>query len=198
MTAKNSIALKDALAAARRCTLCESDLPLGANPVLRATDTAKLLIIGQAPGTRVHASGVPWDDPSGERLRAWLGISDAQFYDEQQVAIVPMGFCYPGRGKSGDLPPDPRCAPRWHQEILGALGQVKMTLLVGQYAQRYYLPETRSQTLTARVREWSQYSPQIWPLPHPSPRNNIWLARNTWFEEELLPQLQDRVRDVLA
>jgi uracil-DNA glycosylase len=145
----------------------------------------------------VHASGIPWDDPSGVRLRQWLDIGEANFYDVSQIAIVPMGFCYPGRGKSGDLPPAPACAPLWHERILEQLPHVGLTLLVGSYAQNHYLGRSR-ETLTQRVQRWQEFAPDYLPLPHPSPRNALWLKRNSWFEEQVVPQLQKRVRDLLS
>jgi uracil-DNA glycosylase len=165
--------------------------------VLRASNSARLLIVGQAPGTRVHASGVPWDDPSGERLRQWMWMAPQQFYDESQVAIVPMGFCYPGRGKSGDLPPPPACAPLWHARLLKHMPQVELVLLVGSYAQHHYLGRS-AETLTERVRRWSDFGPQYFPLPHPSPRNTLWLRRNPWFEQEVLPALRERLSQLWA
>lgn len=188
--------LEDLLVDIRRCQLCAERLALGPRPVLQASSSARLLIVGQAPGSRVHASGIPWDDPSGERLRDWLGMDKATFYDASRVAIVPMGFCYPGRGKSGDLPPDPACAPQWHSELMGWLRQIELTLLIGNYAQRYYLNSTRN--LTETVRHWRDYAPQYLPLPHPSPRNNIWLRRNPWFEVEVLPELRRRVLEAFS
>lgn len=179
----------------RQCRLCEPQLPLGARPIIRGSAESKLLIIGQAPGTRVHASGIPWDDPSGDRLRAWLQMDKANFYDENKIAIMPMGFCYPGKGSSGDLPPRTECAPLWHQQILTEMPAIKLILLIGQYAQNYYLPE-KKQTLTARVKNWQQYLPEFIVLPHPSPRNNIWLRKNPWFEQELLPEMQQRVSEL--
>jgi uracil-DNA glycosylase len=181
------IPLNDLLKEIRGCQLCE--LPLGPNPVVRASTTASLLIIGQAPGTRVHASGVPWDDPSGDRLRGWLQMDAAQFYDTAQIAIVPMAFCYPGKGTSGDLPPPPVCSQTWHEQLLGHMPRVTTTLLVGTYAQQYYLGKSRL-NLTQRVQKWREYAPDCWPLPHPSPRNQFWLRRNPWFEEEVVPALR--------
>ena len=189
--------LPELLKAIRACRLCESQLPLGPNPVLRASSTAKLLIVGQAPGTRVHASGIPWNDASGIRLRHWLGIERERFYDEQQVAIVPMGFCYPGAGKSGDLPPRPECAATWHERLLPLLEGRRLTLLVGRYAQAWFLRERQQRTLTDTVRAWADYLPEYLPLPHPSPRNQLWLKANPWFEEELVPQLRQRVVEAL-
>lgn len=190
------IALEDLLGQVRACRHCEPALPLGANPVLRASATARLLIVGQAPGTRVHASGVPWDDPSGDRLRGWLDLAPAAFYDESRIAIVPMGFCYPGKGKSGDLPPSPECAPLWHERILEHMPDVELVLLVGSYAQQHYLGKSR-ETLTERVRRWRDFGPRFLPLPHPSPRNTLWLRRNDWFEATVVPELRRRVADLL-
>ena len=195
-TAKE-IALKELLAEVRACRHCEADLPLGANPVLRASATARLLIVGQAPGTKVHASGVPWNDPSGDRLRDWLDIDRDTFYDESRIAIVPMGFCYPGKGKSGDLPPRPECAPLWHERLLAHMPRVELVLLVGSYAQQHYLGASR-ETLTERVRRWRDFAPRYLPLPHPSPRNTLWLRRNDWFEEAVVPELRQRVADLFA
>ena len=195
-TAKE-IALTELLAEVRACRHCEADLPLGANPVLRASATARLLIVGQAPGTKVHASGVPWNDPSGDRLRDWLDIDRDTFYDESRIAIVPMGFCYPGKGKSGDLPPRPECAPLWHERLLAHMPRVELVLLVGSYAQQHYLGASR-ETLTERVRRWRDFAPRYLPLPHPSPRNTLWLRRNDWFEETVVPELRQRVADLFA
>jgi uracil-DNA glycosylase len=177
----------------RRCTHCAPFLPLGPRPVLRAASSARVLIIGQAPGTRVHASGIPRDDPSGERLRSWLQMDREQFYDTDRVAIMPMGFCYPGKGRSGDLPPRPECAPRWHEAILRLLPDLALVLLVGSHAQRYYLPED-ARTLTERVRDWASCPAPYFPLVHPSPRNQLWLSRNRWFELEVIPALRSRLQ----
>jgi uracil-DNA glycosylase len=159
---------------------------------------ARLLIVGQAPGTRVHASGIPWDDASGDRLRSWLGLARAAFYDERSVAILPIGLCYPGRGASGDLPPRRECAPRWHPAFLEHLPRVELVLLVGAYAQARYLGERRRETLTATVRAWRDYGPRHVPLPHPSPRNTGWLRQNAWFEDDVLPELRERVARLLS
>lgn len=198
---RNALALRDLLAEVRACRLCEDELPLGPNPVLRASVTARVLIVGQAPGTRVHATSVPWNDPSGDRLRAWLGLDRERFYDQSRIAIVPMGFCYPGKGKSGDLPPAGRCAPTWHEPLLARMPAVELVLLVGAYAQQYYLPPGEQgghrETLTERVRRWRDFAPRFLPLPHPSPRNTLWLRRNAWFEEQVVPALRQRVADVL-
>jgi uracil-DNA glycosylase len=177
----------------RACRVCEVHLPLGCRPVLRARASARLLIVGQAPGTKVHASGVPWDDASGRRLRDWLGVDSTFFYDERRVAIVPMGLCYPGRGRSGDLPPRPECAPLWHPRLRAALPNIELTLLIGQYAQAYYLKERRRKTLTETVRDWQAHLPAQLPLPHPSPRNTLWLTKNPWFEQDVVPALRQRI-----
>lgn len=194
--APTDIPLHDLLAEVRACQYC-LDLPLGPRPVVRAESSATIMVIGQAPGTRVHASGIPWDDPSGDRLRSWMGLSREQFYDASHIAIMPMGFCYPGRGKSGDLPPRRECAPLWHQAILEQLPQIRLTLLIGQYAQGYYLNDGYG-SLTERVSHWRDYLPALLPLVHPSPRNRRWLANNPWFEEELVPALRLEVARSLA
>ncbi|MEE2874400.1 MAG: uracil-DNA glycosylase family protein [Candidatus Latescibacterota bacterium] len=180
-----------------RCTVCAKDLPLGPRPVFRVSPTARILVIGQAPGRLVHASGVPWDDPSGKRLRQWMQLEDGVFYDSVQVGIMPMGFCYPGTGKSGDLPPRPECAPLWHEVLLAKMPAIELTLLIGQYAQNYYLQDRCKKTLTETVQTWREYAPTHLPLPHPSPRNNLWLKRNPWFEREVVPHLQDRIHSIL-
>ncbi len=189
------------LAEVRRCRHCEAMLPLGPNPVLRASTTARLMIVGQAPGTRVHATGIPWNDPSGDRLRQWLQMDRDAFYDESRIAIVPMAFCYPGRGRSGDLPPPPDCAPLWHDRLLAAMPDMELLLLVGSYAQNHYLRSAASwrpgETLARRVQRWQEFGPRFFPLPHPSPRNKLWLQRNPWFEQEVVPALRRRVGEVL-
>ena len=182
----------------RACRLCESQLPLGANPVLRANRHARLLIVGQAPGTRVHESGIPWNDSSGIRLRHWMGVDREHFYNERRIAIVPMGFCYPGTGKAGDLPPRPECSATWHGRLLPLLENVRLTLLIGHYAQAYFLKQERAKTLTETVRQWRRYLPRYLPLPHPSPRNMLWIRKNPWFEEEVIPVLRETVAEVLA
>ena len=178
----------------RACTLCEAYLPLGPRPVLRASDTARVLIVGQAPGTKVHATGIPWNDASGQRLRGWLDMTPEDFYDESRIAIVPMGFCYPGRQGSGDAPPRPECRATWHPRLLPQLKQVRLTLLFGQYAHAYFLGDRRKATLTDTVRAWRDYGPALLPMPHPSPRNVGWFKANPWFEAEVVPALRERVR----
>jgi uracil-DNA glycosylase len=177
------------------CTACAAHLPLGPRPVVQASDSrAKILIVGQAPGTKVHASGIPWDDASGLRLRDWLGVTAQQFYDPSLFAIVPMGLCYPGRGKGGDNPPRPECAPLWHDRLRAILPDIRLTLLIGAYAQAHYLGNRRKATLGETVRAWRDYIDNGYlPLVHPSPRNHIWLKRNPWFEAEIVPYLREHV-----
>jgi uracil-DNA glycosylase len=179
------------------CTLCTEHLPLGSRPVLQLHPDARILVAGQAPGRKVHESGLPFTDASGDRLREWMGVSKDIFYDPKQIAILPMGFCYPGTGKSGDLPPRPECAEKWRIQLLGFLPNIKLTLVIGQYAQAYHLHRQQS-SLTETVQAWRSYAPNLVPLPHPSPRNNIWLSRNPWFELELLPMLRQLVSAALA
>ncbi len=180
----------------RECTICADVLPLGPRPVFQVHPQARILIVGQAPGRRVHETGIPFNDPSGDRLRQWTGLTREQFYDERQVALLPMGFCYPGTGKSGDLPPRPECAATWREKLLSTLPHLQLTLVIGQYAHAWHLPEAKG-NLTDTVRQWRQYWPQVIPLPHPSPRNNLWLRRNPWMEQELIPALQKRVAEIL-
>ena len=182
---------------ARACTLCAAHLPLGPRPVLRAAPSARLMIVGQAPGTRVHETGIPFNDPSGDTLRAWLGVDRETFYDATRIAIVPTGLCYPGKGPSGDAPPRPECAPLWHPPIRAALPRLQLTLLVGVYAQAYYLGAAREKTVAATVRRWRDYLPDFLPTPHPSPRNRLWLRKNPWFEAEVVPELRRRVGALL-
>lgn len=191
--------LADTLAAVRACTACAAHLPLGPRPVLRAAVSARLLVVGQAPGTRVHETGIPWNDRSGDRLRAWLAIDRDTFYDEQRIAIMPMGFCYPGRdAKGGDRPPRPECAPLWHPRLRPLLPAVELTLLVGRYAQSYYLGERCRPSVTETVAAWREYRPELLPLPHPSWRSTGWLRRNPWFEDAVVPELRGRVHALLA
>ncbi len=180
----------------RACSLCAEHLEHGVRPILQASTTARILIAGQAPGRKVHASGIPFDDASGQRLRSWLGVSEGCFYDARQIALLPMGFCYPGSGKSGDKPPRSECAPTWRQQLLQALPQIELTVVIGQYAQDYHLTR-QYDTLTQTVAHWREYWPEKLPLPHPSPRNNIWLRKNPWFEAEVIPVLQQRVAELL-
>ena len=190
--------LERVLCAARACRVCAAGLPLGPRPVLRARSTARLLIVSQAPATRVHETGIPFDDPSGDRLRGWLAVDRETFYDQDRIAFVPMGLCYPGRDSRGsDNPPRAECAPLWHPPLLAALPAVELTLLVGLYAQRHYLGTRRRGKLTGTVRAWADYGPAYLPLPHPSWRNTGWLKRNPWFEAKLVPELRVRVHALL-
>lgn len=178
----------------RACTHCAGHLPFAPRPVLQVHSSARLRIIGQAPGSKVNETGIPWDDKSGERLRQWLGLTPESFYDAQKVAIIPMGFCYPGKAKSGDMPPRPECAPRWHAQLNAHLSGIRLTLLIGQYAQAHYLGSHRKATLTDTVKAWTEYLPLGYlPLAHPSPRNQIWLKKNPWFENERVPELQKKI-----
>jgi uracil-DNA glycosylase len=181
----------------RSCTLCKGHLPFEPRPVLRAKASARILIVGQAPGTKVHASGIPWDDASGERLRAWMGVDSDTFYDESRIAIIPMGFCYPGKGRSGDLPPRRECAPQWHEALLAHLKELRLILLIGQYAHAYYLGKRRRANLTETVQAFADYGPLYLPLVHPSPRNQLWLKKNPFFEQMLVPHLRNRVHELL-
>ncbi len=189
--------LQSLLAEVRACTVCEEHLPAGPRPIVQLGPSAPIVIIGQAPGRRVHESGVPWNDPSGVRLREWLGLSEEQFYDPALLAIVPMGFCYPGSARSGDKPPRPECAPLWHEELLGHLPDDRLEIIIGTYAQRRYV-EARSKTLTETVARWAEHLPDQVVLPHPSPRNQHWLTKNPWFEEETLPAVRARIAEFLA
>lgn len=194
--AVTEISFKSLLEDVRACTICAPNLKDGVRPVLQVHPTAKILIAGQAPGSKVHASGIPFDDASGDRLRLWMGVSRETFYDAEQLAILPMGFCYPGRGKSGDLPPLPICAKTWRDQLLATMPNIQLTLAIGQYALKYHLA-SQEKNLTETVRNWRAYGDAMMPLPHPSPRNNIWLAKNEWFEAEVLPSLQSRVKRAL-
>ncbi len=202
---KNATRLRETLALAprqdlagllvevRSCRACEANLPLGPRPVLQAQASARLLIVGQAPGVRVHTSGVPWDDASGDRLRAWTGLDTAHFYDACEVAIIPMGFCYPGRGRGGDLPPRRECADLWLDQLLARLPSIELTLLIGLHSQRHFLGRRRKPSLTETVKAWREFGPDVLPLPHPSSRNTPWFQRNPWFEHDLLPALKQRL-----
>jgi len=178
---------------ARACRVCAAHLPHEPRPVLRAAATARLLIVGQAPGRKVHATGIPWNDPSGDLLRIWLQLDCEAFYDESRVAIIPAGLCYPGTEKGADLPPRPECAPLWHPPLRAALSKLRLTLLVGRYAQAYYLGNRQGKTLADTVRAYQDFLPGFFPLPHPSPRNRRWLKLNPWFEAEVLPALRKRI-----
>jgi uracil-DNA glycosylase family 4 len=189
--------VNDLLQQIRKCNECERHLPHGVNPIISASPESKIIIIGQAPGRAVHNTGIPWNDKSGDNLRNWLGIDKSIFYDANMIALMPMGFCYPGKGKSGDLPPRKECAPLWHSKLLDLMSAVKLVLLIGQYAQNYYLGEKAKNTLTETVRDYRNYLPKYFPLPHPSPRNNIWQAKHEWFGREVLPELKKSVQNIL-
>mgnify|MGYP000527033981 CR=1 FL=1 len=193
-----NIALRDLLSEIKQCRLCEKDLPLGARPVLQVNEQARILIAGQAPGIKVHESGIPFNDASGNRLRQWMGISSDVFYNSEIVAILPMGFCYPGKGKSGDLPPRPECALTWRNSVLQTMPNIELLLVIGTYAQQWHMKGLIEKNLTETVKQWQRFWPDQLPLPHPSPRNNIWLKRNAWFENEVIPELQSRVMKILS
>ena len=190
------VSLNDLLVQVRACTVCAEHLPQGPRPIVQIGADAPIVIIGQAPGRRVHESGVPWDDPSGERLRSWLGVTSEQFYDPTKVAILPMGFCYPGSASSGDLPPRPECAPLWHEPLLAQLPGDRLQVIIGTYAQKRYI-EAPGKNLTETVANWKRYLPSQIVMPHPSPRNQGWFKRNAWFETDAIPAVQQRVRQVL-
>jgi len=189
--------LESLLKTIRGCEIC-TDLPLGPRPVLQAKKSAKIMVIGQAPGTKVHATGIPWNDPSGDRLRDWMAVDRDTFYDDGRIAIMPMGFCYPGRlARGGDLPPRPECAPAWHEQVRAALPNIELTLLIGMYARGYYLKQHKSKTLTETVRRWREFLPETFVTPHPSWRTTAWQRNNPWFEEVLIPDLKQRVLALL-
>jgi len=191
--------LRNLLKEVRDCRICEDHLPLGPRPVLQAHEKACILIVGQAPGRRVHATGVPFNDPSGVRLRDWMGVDEKCFYDAKKIALLPMGCCFPGTGKSGDLPPRPECAEAWRESLLAFLPQIRLTLLIGQYAQKYHLGRKQKKNLTETVKAWREYLKDgVIPLPHPSPRNNIWLKKNAWFQKDVLPALRSRIRPLIS
>ncbi len=191
------MALPKLLNEIRSCRLCAESLPEEPRPILQASATARVLVAGQAPGRRAHEARLPFRDVSGDRLRAWMGIDDATFYDAARIAIVPMGFCFPGTGRAGDLPPRPECASAWRDQLLAELPELRLTLVIGAYARAYHLPEERG-SLTDTVRAWRKRGTQILALPHPSPRNLRWLRTNPWFEAEVIPVLRRRVRRALA
>jgi uracil-DNA glycosylase family 4 len=177
--------------------VCEKQLALGARPVVTGSVNSRIVIIGQAPGLAVHNTGIPWNDKSGENLRAWMNVSREDFYDVNKFAIIPMGFCYPGRGKSGDLPPRKECAPLWHKKLFDNMPDVKLILLIGKYAQNYYLKNRAKSSLTDTVKNYKEYLPEYFVLPHPSPLNNIWQKRNEWFKQEVIPDIKDIIRTII-
>ncbi len=190
--------MENLLAEIRNCSVCKAHLALGPRPIVTASIKSKIVIIGQAPGSIVHKTGIPWDDKSGDNLRKWMNIEKEEFYDTQKIAIIPMGFCYPGKGKSGDLPPRKECAPLWHDRLFNHLNQVELVLLIGKYAQDYYLKTNAKKTLTETVKNYTAYLPKYFVLPHPSPRNNIWQAKNEWFGRLIIPELQKEIKTLLS
>jgi uracil-DNA glycosylase len=188
--------MNELLTQIRACTVCKKMLPNKPRPIVQASAHAKIIIIGQAPGQKVQNSGIPWDDASGNELRRWLGVTKEQFYNDKLFALVPMGFCYPGKGTSGDLPPRPECAPLWHEQLLKQMKKVQLTILIGQYAQNHYLGDALKPTLTETVKNYKEYLPDYLPLVHPSPRNRIWQKKNEWFEKEVVPELQKLVKKI--
>ena len=195
---KQALSLSALLTDISACRLCAVHLKDGPRPVMQASASSRLLIVSQAPGRKVHATGIPFNDVSGDRLRGWLGIDREKFYDAQRIAIVPMGFCFPGSGRNGDLPPRPECAPTWHPHLLPLLKHVQLTLAIGQYAQTGVLGAQCGPSLTDTMHAWREHLARgVLPLPHPSPRNQAWLKRNPWFETELLPVLRERVCHIL-
>jgi len=195
-TRSGSASLDALLRDVAACTICAESLPLGPRPVVQVGSGARILIAGQAPGSRVHESGIPFKDPSGDRLREWLGVNESEFYDGERIAILPMGFCFPGSSSSGDKPPRKECAPAWRERLLDHLPDVELTIVLGAYAQRYHLSDAHS--VTDAVTRWREWWPDHLPLPHPSPRNRAWFKRNAWFEVEVLPTLRARVRELLG
>lgn len=181
----------------RSCNICKDHLPLGCKPVLSVGKKSSILIIGQAPGRIVHKTNIAWNDKSGDRLRTWMGVNEETFYDSSLFSLIPMGFCYPGTGDKGDLPPRKECAPQWHKQILSLLPDVQLIILAGAYAQKYYLGKNRKRNLTLNVEHYAEYLPTYFPIPHPSGRNNIWLKKNPWFEKEAVPHLQKLIKGIL-
>lgn len=189
--------MNELLSKIRNCEVCKGQLPNQPQPIIQASNKSAILLIGQAPGQKVQDSGIPWDDKSGDELRRWLGISKEQFYDSSLFALMPMGFCYPGKGTSGDLPPRPECAPRWHHQVLSHMRNVKLTILIGQYSQKYYLGKEFNSSITENVRNFEKFLPAYLPLVHPSPRNRIWQKKNPWFETEVIPALRTVVNKLM-
>lgn len=189
--------MESLLSQIKNCRACERHLEHGVNPIVSVNSNSKILIIGHAPGRLVHNTSIPWNDKSGDNLRSWLGVDKEQFYNPDNFGLMPMGFCYPGKGKTGDLAPRVECAPLWHDKIFESLTDIRLILLIGQYAQRYYLKDKANSSLTETVRDYKKFLPKYFPLPHPSPRNNIWRRKNIWFELEVLPELRDAVKNII-
>lgn len=188
--------MQELLCEIRDCRLCEDHLPLGPNPIIQSSKDSRIILISQAPGRIVHETGIAWNDQSGKKLREWLGVDDKTFYDTRNFAVLPMGFCYPGKAKTGDLPPRKECAPMWHDKVLDELNNAKLKILIGSYATTYYL--SNKTNLTEKVRNYEKYLPEFLPLPHPSPVNRFWRSKNPWFEEEIVPELQIKIREILG
>jgi uracil-DNA glycosylase len=188
--------LEDLLCKIRDCRLCKDHLPLGPNPVIEASVKSKIVLISQAPGRIVHETGIAWNDQSGKKLREWLGVDKESFYNTDNFAVLPMGFCYPGKAKTGDLPPRKECAPLWHEDVWKEMKNVELKIVIGSYAADYYLG--KKQNLTAKVGNYKDYLPEHWPLPHPSPVNRFWRMKNPWFEKEIVPELQDKITEILS
>jgi len=180
-----------------KCIICASHLPLGPRPILTASPKSRIAIVGQAPGSVVHRTGIPWDDKSGDRLREWLGVSKETFYNLEMFALIPMGFCYPGRGKTGDLPPRKECAPQWHETLFNQMNDLELIILIGSYAQAHYLKKKKKKTLTETVKNYTEYLPKFLPLPHPSPRNNIWLKKNPWLQNDVIPEVNLLIANIV-
>ncbi|MDN3596032.1 uracil-DNA glycosylase family protein [Zunongwangia endophytica] len=189
--------MQDLLNEIRSCTVCKEHLPLGPRPIIEAVEGSKIILISQAPGRVVHQSGVAWNDQSGKKLRDWLGVDEKTFYNPSNFAVLPMGFCYPGKGKTGDLPPRKECAPLWHHQVFEKLENVKLKILIGSYASKYYLPKSKHKNLTQKVANFEEFMPEYLPLPHPSPVNRFWRMKNPWFEESMIPEVQKIVQEIL-
>ena len=189
--------MRELLQEIRTCTICQTHLDHAPRPILSISNDSKVLLIGQAPGQKVHHSGIPWQDASGKNLRSWLGVDESTFYDPKYFGILPMGFCYPGKGTQGDLPPRKECAPQWHQMVIKKCQEIKLTILLGKYAHQYYLRNKIGKNLTETVKSYKHYLPQYFVLPHPSPRNRFWMRKNPWFASEVLPVLQHTVKEIL-
>ena len=188
--------MEDLLCEIRDCRVCKDHLPLGPNPIIEANKSSKIVLISQAPGRIVHESGIAWNDQSGKKLREWLGVDNDTFYDTDNFAILPMGFCYPGKAKTGDLPPRKECAPMWHESVWDALKNVELKILIGAYASNYYLASNLK--LTEKVKDYQSYLPEFWPVPHPSPVNRFWRSKNPWFEENVVPHLQEKIQQIIS